>query len=207
MYYQIKKTRFILEHTLDTSVLSLKNASEHTETGSEEYLNLESFYPYEKRNVFQTTWDTMKFAYARRVIRVANSNDKEFRMKAIANLSKVKDLDQWHCSLLASMMDPRVAVALARSQGADKRMLLEPPLRYHNYNNVMLINAMRDLLIGLYEKSQHACLGYFLSKVFVYEQVSINVLLPFYRNILDLFKFLSFLMLALGYASSGESYF
>lgn len=173
MYYQIKKTRYILEHTLDTSVLSVKNLNAESEAESEEYLNLESFYPYEKRNVFHTTLDAIKFAYARRLIRVANSNDKDFRIKAIANLSKVKNLDQWHCSLLASMMDPRVAVALARSHGVDKRMLLEPPLRYHNYNNVMLVNAMRDLLIGLFEKSQHACLGYFLSKVFVYEHVSI----------------------------------
>lgn len=172
MYYQIKKTRYVLEHSLDTSVLNLKNLREQTQTESEEYLDLESFYPFEKRNIIQTTWDGMKFAYARRLIRVANSNDKEFRIKAIANLSKVKNLDQWHCSLLSSMMDPRVAVALARSRGVDKRMLLEPPLRYHNYNNVMLINAMRDLLIVLYEKSKHACLGYFLSKVFVYEQVS-----------------------------------
>lgn len=173
MYYQIKKMRYILEHTVDTSVLSIKNVNERTEAESEVYLNLESFYPYEKRNIFHTTLDGLKFSYARRLIRVANSNDKEFRIKAIAHLSKIKHLDQWHCSLLASMMDPRVAVALARSPGVDKRMLLEPPLRYHNYNKVMLINAMRDLLIALYEKSQHACLGYFLSKVFVYEQVSI----------------------------------
>lgn len=152
--------------------MSVKNLQVEIETDSEEYLNLESFYPYEKRNIFHTTWDAIKFAYARRLIRVANSNDKEFRIKAITNLSKVRNLDQWHCSLLASMMDPRVAVALARSNGVDKRMLLEPPLRYHNYNNVMLTNAMRDFLISLYEKSQHACLGYFLSKVFVYEHVS-----------------------------------
>lgn len=172
MYYQIKKTRYILEHTLDTSVLSVKNLQVEKQSESDEYLNLESFYPYEKRNIFHTTWDAVKFAYARRLIRVANSNDKEFRIKAITNLSKVKNLDQWHCSLLASMMDPRVGVALARSQGVDRRMLLEPPLRYHNYNHVMLTNAMRDILICLYEKSQHACLGYFLSKVFVYEHVS-----------------------------------
>lgn len=173
MYCQLKKTRFVLEHTLDTKVLNLKNLDLERESESEDYLNLESFYPYEKRNLFHTTWDAIKFAYARRLIRVANSNDKEFRIKAIENLSKVKNLDQWHCSLLASMMDPRVAVALARSHHVDKRMLLEPPLRYHNYNNVMLTNAVRDLLIALYEKSQHACLGYFLSKVFVYEQVSV----------------------------------
>lgn len=172
MYYQIKKTRYILEHTLDTSVLSVNNLQVETETESEDYLHLESFYPYEKRNIFYTTWDAIKFAYARRLIRVANSNDKDFRVKAITNLSKVKNLDQWHCSLLASMMDPRVAVALARSPNVDKRMILEPPLRYHNYNNIMLTNAMRDFLISLYEKSHHACLGYFLSKVFVYEHVS-----------------------------------
>lgn len=172
IYYQVKKTRYVLEHSLDTTVLSVKNLQIETKAESEEYFNLESFYPYEKRNFFRTTWDAIKFAYARRLIRVANSSDKEFRIKAITNLAKIKNLDQWHCSLLASMMGPRVAVALARSRGVDKRILLEPPLRYHNYNKVMLTNAMRDLLICLYEHSGHACLGYFLSKVFVYEHVS-----------------------------------
>ncbi|KAJ8983007.1 hypothetical protein NQ317_014303 [Molorchus minor] len=33
----------------------------------------------------------------------------------------------------------------------------------------MIVNAMRDFLISLYERSQHPCMGYFLSKVFVYE--------------------------------------
>lgn len=162
---------------------------------NEDYLQLESFYPYEKRNMFHSTWDALKFAYARRLIRVANSNDKEFRIKSIYNLAKIKNLDQWHCSLLASMMGPRVAVTLARCHGVDKRMLLEPPFRYHNYNNVMLTNAIRDLLISLYEKSQHACMGYFLSKVFVYEHV---------RTILLYFNFTSNIYKSLCYASLGK---
>ncbi|XP_066150768.1 protein SERAC1 isoform X2 [Euwallacea fornicatus] len=44
--------------------------------------------------------------------------------------------------------------------------------RYHNYNKDQLINAMRDFLISIFEKSQHKCMGYFLSKVFVYEHDS-----------------------------------
>ncbi|CAH1994451.1 unnamed protein product [Acanthoscelides obtectus] len=78
-------------------------------------------------------------------------------------------MDQWHCCLLANMIDARAAVGLARSGDVDKRLFLEPPLRYHNFNKDMLVNVMRDFLINLYEKSQHQCLGYFLSKVFVYE--------------------------------------
>lgn len=120
----------------------------------------------------RNTWDALKFAYARRLVRLANNDNKTFRIKAIKQLAQIKHLDKWHCALLANMIDPRTAVALARSGGADKRLLMEPPLRYHNYNRDMIINAMREFLISLFEKSQHPCMGYFLSKAFVYEHVS-----------------------------------
>lgn len=120
----------------------------------------------------RNTWDALKFAYARRLVRLANNDNKTFRIKAIKQLAQIKHLDKWHCALLANMIDPRTAVALARSGGADKRLFMEPPLRYHNYNRDMIINAMREFLISLFEKSQHPCMGYFLSKAFVYEHVS-----------------------------------
>lgn len=160
---------------MDTSVLHIK-AVPLQEDDMEEYVEVQPFFSYEKNSMIRSTWDSIKFAYARRLVRLANSGDREYRVKAVKHLSKVKNLDQWHCSLLANMIDPRTAVGLARSGDADSRLLMEPPLRYHNYNKDMLVNAMREFLIGLFEKSQHPCLGYFLSKVFVYEHVSIKKL-------------------------------
>lgn len=157
---------------MDTSVLHLKT-SQLQEDEDQEYIDVQPFFPYERNSVLHSTWDSIKFAYARRLVRLANSDDPEYRVKAVKHLAKVKNLDEWHCSLLANMIDPRTAVGLARSGEADKRLLMEPPLRYHNYNKDMLVNAIRDFLINLYEKSQHPCLGYFLSKVFVYEHVSV----------------------------------
>lgn len=75
--------------------------------------------------------------------------------------------------MIANMLDPRTIVALARTPNVDRRLFLEPPYRYHNYNKDELINAMREFLIGIFEKSQHPCIGYFLSKAFVYEHVSL----------------------------------
>nr|CAH7741056.1 unnamed protein product [Callosobruchus chinensis] len=170
VYYQVKRTRQILEGAVDTSVLKLKTVALQEEPEVEEFTEIQQpFFPYEKSNIFKSTWDTMKFAYARRLVRLAGSDNQSFRIKAVKHLAKIKDMDQWHCCLLANMIDAKAAVGLARSGEVDKRLFLEPPLRYHNFNKDMLINVMRDFLISLYEKSQHPCLGYFLSKVFVYE--------------------------------------
>lgn len=94
-----------------------------------------------------------------------------FRTKAVSDLAKINYLDSWHFALIANMIDPRTAVALARSPNADRRFFLEPPFRYHNYQKDELINAMREFLIEVFEKSQHPCMGYFLSKAFVYDHV------------------------------------
>ncbi|KAG5861618.1 hypothetical protein JTB14_015752 [Gonioctena quinquepunctata] len=169
VFYQVNKTRQILETAMDPTVLNIKADVPDDRSRIEGFIDLESFYPYKKSNVLQNTWDSLKFAYARRLVKLANSREKSHRVKAVRHLVKVKNLDQWHCSLLANMIDPKTAIGLARSGEVDKRLFLEPPLRYHNYNRNMMISAMREFLIGLYETSQHPCLGYFLSKVFVYE--------------------------------------
>ncbi|XP_074041004.1 protein SERAC1 isoform X3 [Leptinotarsa decemlineata] len=167
--YQVKKTREILETAVDTSVLNLKPVIPEEGSMPEEFVDLQSFYPYNKSNIFKNTWDSLKFAYARRLVRLASSKDKTDRVKAVRHLVKIRNLNQWHYSLLANMIDSKTAIGLARSDDVDKRLLLEPPLRYHNYNRTMLISAMREFLINLHETSQHPCLGFFLSKVFVYE--------------------------------------
>lgn len=93
-------------------------------------------------------------------------------MKALNKLAKANYLDNWHYALVANMMDSQSAVTLARTENVDKRLFLEPPYRYHNYDKDQLINEMREFLITLYDKSQHPCIGYFLSKAFVFDHVS-----------------------------------
>ncbi|KAJ8969533.1 hypothetical protein NQ314_001716 [Rhamnusium bicolor] len=141
-YYQIKKTQCVLETAVDTSVLKVKGTTlQQEESHVEEFVQMQPFYPYEKSNLFRNTLDSLKFAYARRLVRLANSDNKSFRIKAVRQLGKVQHLDKWHCALLANMIDPRTAVGLARSGDVDKRLFMEPPLRYHNYNRDMIDNS------------------------------------------------------------------
>ncbi|KAJ8961428.1 hypothetical protein NQ318_014675 [Aromia moschata] len=121
MYYQIKKTQKALEGAVDTSVLKVKGTFvQQEESHVEEYVDVETFYPYERSSIWKNMWDSLKFAYARRLVRLANSDNKSFRIKAVKQLAKVKHLDNWHCALLANMIDPRIAVGLARSGDVDK---------------------------------------------------------------------------------------
>ncbi|ENN72409.1 hypothetical protein YQE_10952, partial [Dendroctonus ponderosae] len=108
------------------------------ETLEEEIIEFEPYLEYRKTGLIQT--------------------------KAVNNLANINYLDSWHFALIANMIDPRTAVALARTPNADRRFFLEPPFRYHNYKKDELINAMREFLIEVFEKSQHPCMGYFLSK-------------------------------------------
>lgn len=175
VYYQVRQTLEILENTVDTKVLFIKNVQMEGKSKEEEFINFRQCKFLERYNIFKNTWDSLKFAYARRLVRLANTGDREYRMKAIRHLAKVKNLDHWHCCLLANMMNSKTAVALARSDAAEKRLFMDPPLRYHNYNRNMLISATREFLINLYERSEHPCLRYFLSEAFVYEHDNTHI--------------------------------
>ncbi|XP_028129423.1 protein SERAC1 isoform X2 [Diabrotica virgifera virgifera] len=168
-YYQVRQTKNILENTVDTTVLYLKNIHKEDDIQSTEFIDFKQNKLDTFKSTIRSTIDSLKFAYAKRLVQLANIGEKEYRIKALRQLVKFKKLDDWHFSQLANMADAKTAIGLARIGDADKRIFMEPPLRYHNYDRNMLINAMRDFLIGLYEKSQHPCLGYFLSEVFVYE--------------------------------------
>ncbi|XP_030753046.1 protein SERAC1 isoform X2 [Sitophilus oryzae] len=168
-YYQVKHTRHILENAFDTSVIrTMDHCVLKEDTFEEETLEIESILD-RKSGFFQWTVDSLKFAYVRRLLSVAKDCNKYYRTKALNKLAKLKNLDNWHYALVANMIDPQSAVTLARTRNVDKRLFPEPPYRYHNYNKDQLINLMREFLMELYEKSEHPCIGYFLSKVFVFE--------------------------------------
>ncbi|CAG9858577.1 unnamed protein product [Phyllotreta striolata] len=169
LYYQVKQTYNILENTVDSKVMLMKNILED-EPKEEEFIRIHQNSSL-KNDVFTNLTNSLKFAYTRRLVRLANTGDKNDRTKAVKALAKMKNLSNWHCSLLSNMMNSQTAVALARSDNVDQRLFMEPPLRYHNYNRKMLISAMREFLIKLYEYSHHPCMGYFLSEAFVYEHL------------------------------------
>ncbi|XP_066150767.1 protein SERAC1 isoform X1 [Euwallacea fornicatus] len=173
LYYQINRTRENFENSLDISVLqNLDHYISREETLEEEIIEIYPNFEYKKNGLLQWFLNHLKFAYARRLLAVTKDSDQYFRTKAVNSLAHMHYLNNWHFALIANMIDPRTAVALARTPNADRRLFLDPPFRYHNYNKDQLINAMRDFLISIFEKSQHKCMGYFLSKVFVYEHDS-----------------------------------
>uniref|UniRef100_A0AAR5Q505 Inorganic pyrophosphatase n=1 Tax=Dendroctonus ponderosae TaxID=77166 RepID=A0AAR5Q505_DENPD len=173
VYYQVNKTRDILENALDDSVLQfMDHYVAKEETLEEEIIEFEPYLEYRKTGLIQWALNNLKFGYARRLLALSKDSNKYFRTKAVNNLANINYLDSWHFALIANMIDPRTAVALARTPNADRRFFLEPPFRYHNYKKDELINAMREFLIEVFEKSQHPCMGYFLSKAFVYDHDS-----------------------------------
>lgn len=127
-------------------------------------------------------WNSLKFSYARRLLSMANSGNKGVRVRAVAQLGRISNLDNWHYSLLAHMCDARTAVGLARTKDVDFRFFLEPPFRYMTYNHEMIVNTVKEFLIALHAKSKHLCLGYFISRAFVDVQV-INILVFVLLNI------------------------
>ncbi|XP_076250470.1 protein SERAC1 isoform X1 [Rhynchophorus ferrugineus] len=168
-YYQVKHTKHVLENAFDTSVIrSLDHCILKEDAFEEETLEIEPT-PSNKNGFTRWAIDSIKFAYIRRLLSVAKDNNQYYRTKALGKLAKANYLDNWHYALIANMIDSQSAVTLARTKNVDRRFFLEPPYRYHNYNKDQLINEMREFLITLYDKSQHPCIGYFLSKAFVFD--------------------------------------
>lgn len=81
IYYQINRTRHILENAFDTSVLQTMDhyTISKEELPEEETLEIDPYLMYRKSGIFQWVFDSLKFAYARRLVYVAKDSDKYFR--------------------------------------------------------------------------------------------------------------------------------
>lgn len=119
-------------------------------------------------------WNRILFAYAQRLLYLANSDERAVRIRAVKHLGNVKSLDNWHYSLLAHMCDAKIAVGLARVKNVDLRFFAEPPFRYITYNHEMFVNTMKDFLVALHSKSKHVCLEYFINEAFEDIHVSLR---------------------------------
>lgn len=167
MLYQVKTTKQILYEAFDANILNLLEPNDKDVfitkqiIPKSEYMEIKSLDDEKPYNI----WHSFKFLFSQRLISLCRDENKFVRLKALSSLAKVK-LDDWHCTLLANMIDEGTAVQLARIKNTDSRLFLKPPLRYLHYDHTMLVNEIRDLLVNLYEKSKHPCLEYIISKIF-----------------------------------------
>lgn len=114
----------------------------------------------------------MTYSYARRLLNIAQSDDRNARVRAVDALAKIKNLDGWHYSLLAHTCDARTAVGLARTKDVDLKFFVNPPDRYVYYNHDKIVSWMKHFLISLTKRSEHPCMAYFIKKAFVNVQVT-----------------------------------
>lgn len=117
-------------------------------------------------------WNRVVYAYARRLLYMANNERREIRLRAIKHLGGIKSLDNWYYYYLSHMYDVRTAVGLARIKDVDLRFFAEPPYRYLTYDHEMFVNTVKDFLVALHAASKHVCLEYFINEAFEDAHVS-----------------------------------
>ncbi|XP_069675082.1 protein SERAC1 isoform X2 [Periplaneta americana] len=173
--YQICKTRYILSHTVNTDVIYHRKKSEYI------YINDPQFHMmYGKKQMYgeeqkqQSSrlpaifgfWKSLKRSYVRRLLSLAQAEDRSDRLKAVELLSKLKNLKEWDYRHAAQMCDARTAVGLARTEGADLRFFLKPPYCHLNPSKEELTDRLCNLLISLNSLKRHPCINFFLAKAF-----------------------------------------
>lgn len=169
--WQINSILDIVHHTIDTSVLDMeesapKKAIQYTVN----YIELPK-EPGKSESIIDRFWDSMTFSYARRLLNLAQNENREYRLRAVESLSKIKNLDDWHYSFLAHMCDERTAVALARTEGVDQRFFLSPPKQLLFDDDVQLTTWMKELMQKLNTTCHHQCLSNFTKQNFINIQV------------------------------------
>lgn len=153
---------------MDTSVIDLLEPPMYHFYEDNKDFDIKRWLDLKQPSVFSLRWiwNRILFAYAQRLLFMANSEERTIRLRAVEHLGLIKNLDNWHYSLLAHMYDARTAVGLARIKNVDLRFFAEPPFRYLTYNHEMFVNTMKDFLVALHAKSKHVCLGYFINEAF-----------------------------------------
>lgn len=172
LFYQVKKTGDIFTNALDTEVLSLDEPIADMKEKKDNYVFIDIQKAQEYQDFsFYSSWGNLKFSLAKRLLILANNDNKFIRTKAVRQLARIKKLDYWQFALLATMIDAKTAVGLARTENVDPRLFIEPPIQYLGHTQTMIINVMKDLLVNLHAKSQHPCMGVFISKAFAHHPV------------------------------------
>jgi hypothetical protein len=173
--YQIQTTKNVLTNALDTSILSIVEPTITEKPENEDFVVIDMGREQEGQDAsFRSNWSSFKFSFAKRLLILANSENKYLRKKAVRQLARIKKLDNWQFNLLSNMIDARTAVGLARTPDVDPRFFIPPPLRYLGHTHNMIVDVMKDLLVNLHAISQHPCMDYFISKAFSDIDVSVT---------------------------------
>lgn len=118
-----------------------------------------------EESIFGNIWMALKFFYARRLLNLAGSDNREIRTRAVYHLAKLDTLKNWHYKLLEQLCDAPVAVSLARVKGVDERFFSDAPHAYHASNSYKLVHSMRQYLT-LLSQSDHSCIKNFVNTAF-----------------------------------------
>lgn len=170
MGYQIHTTYSVLNTAIDTTVIDVTEPKSKKTNISKKYVVIDP-KQFKSQSPFDRFWDSLSFTYSRRLLNIAQSEDENFRRRAVDALAHIKTLDSWHYSILAHMVDARTAVGLARSENVDLKYFLKPPSRYVIYNHDRIVSWMKHFLISLDRCSKHPCMTYFINKAFINPQV------------------------------------
>ncbi|GLV44251.1 uncharacterized protein CBL_12453 [Carabus blaptoides fortunei] len=165
--YEVHSMYKILNTSLDTSVIDhLEDNPKKFISANKKYICIES-EPKKSPSFIDRFWDSVTYSYARRLLNIAQSDDRNARVRAVDALAKIRNLDGWHYSLLAHTCDARTAVGLARTKDVDLKFFVNPPDRYVYYNHDKIVSWMKHFLISLTKHSEHPCMAYFIKKAFV----------------------------------------
>lgn len=175
--YQIYKTRYALSQMVQTNVIS------HSKREDYIYINDPDFQlMYERKREFDQergtkenrSWFSSSFGFGRslnrpytwRLIAMAQSGNRNDRLKAVWLLANWKNMKDWDYRHLAQMFDARTAVGIARSEGADLRFFLKPPNWHLSPSREVLTEDVCNLLLALNNVKEHPCITFFLQKAF-----------------------------------------
>lgn len=173
---QICQVQEILNNTVDTSIIELMEPHKIAELEEKHIVFLDWLKTYSTtESSIMQGWNSLKFIVARKLVALANSENKQVRMRAVRHLGSIKNLDNWHYSILARMCTAQTAVGLARTPGIDKRFFVEPPTKYSSCDHRGLVKNMEDFILHLNSKSNHRCLTKFVNRVFTETHVSIFI--------------------------------
>lgn len=172
----MKSTKNILNNAVDLSILAFLDGKKDN-VPKVPVINLEPEYIHLhnlKLEKMPNLLESLKFTFAQKLIGLSQHNSDFVRMKALDCLGKMKNLNEGHCSLLANMIDKNAAVYLARIKDVNMKLFKEPPLKYLKYNERMIVNEIKELLLNLSDMCTHACLEELISKAFFSVEVSGN---------------------------------
>lgn len=164
---QIYRTREVINNVIDTAVYDVLEQQDNIFKEDDGYILLSWVKKQdESEDTFLGNfWLGLKFFYARRLLNLASSENREIRTRAVYHLAKLNTLKNWHYSLLEQMCAAPVAVSLARVKNVDERFFGEPPRAYYVSNSYKLVHSMRQYLTFL-GQSDHSCMKTFVNTAF-----------------------------------------